>query len=1040
MYLYKLSEKTLQEWKEELSSYPDFDSESKELSDPSTRILYSYSEETGDILYEAFTKDSHYYSFLLSPGKKVSPNPAFPMQKKERALLFAYSLALKERRMSLEREKSLYSSLCRKIGEEALMDEEEARAYSHAKKDLLSLKASLPLALATLEKSLLPPLSFSFLYKEEGKERPYEGRIYLDTPSGKRKIGCPALLLNAYKKKSKATLDGRSYDFSLLGEIAALENLLSHAKLPSTLEDHFTFSKGDFLSFLFLLREGETLVYAGSNYAVKEKERGKILYKDGRLRLNFDPSESELILYGKMGARFDKKKGELTPLEFSSEATPAVLSYLLSHPSLPSASLDESLAKEALGFLPPEEIEGGEANELKLSFRLEALQGGVLSMKTLYSRGEALLGLATPLYPGEKDRKDAFLKGLSQLGLKENGILSGKKEVQRILEEDLSPLMDMASCSFSKGLLGPKSRKIPPLSYSILGNSSSGFSLSFSFLSKDAWSEEEVNGALSAYGKGQGFYLFRGAPLSLSPLSGSFLDSLLEMGVPLESGSSLSMPEALRLGKEAGEKGLQCSDLDSALDDVLSYEKMALPEKGSVGLSLLRPYQRSAVKWMKALFDHRLGGVLSDEMGLGKTLESIAFLSLVKEKAPILVVAPKSVLYNWKSEFERFDPEREVLVLPSLQKEREEAIKAIDNSSQKVVLTSYDSLRNDVEFYRGKRFSVLLLDEAQSIANAFAKKSLAVKEIESSSRFALTGTPIQNSLLDLWSIFDFILPGYFPPYAKFKSAYGSNEFASAEKKRFLEKSIAPFLLRRTKKEVLIDLPKREETNFFLDLGESQRLVYDEYLAKARGELQKEEQGESDKISVLSAITRLRQICVDPSLFLEDYQGEAVKIAYLMDSLDSLLQEGHKALVFSSFVSALEEVDRKLSEKGIAHYLLKGSTGAKERLEMASSFNNDPHIGVMLVSLKAGGTGLNLIGADTVFLLDPWWNLSAEEQAFARAHRIGQDKNVTVFRLIASASVEERMLTLQKKKKELGSILGGITSAPFSKEDFAFLLS
>lgn len=1040
MYLYKLSEKTLSEWRQALSSYPDFDSEMKELSSPDTKIVYSFDEETGNILYEAITPSSSYFSFLLTSGKQVFPNPAFPTQKKERSLLFAYFLANKERKISLDREKSLYLPLSPRIGEEAYMDEEEAASYSEAKKDLLALKASLKGKLPSLEKSLLPPLSFSFLYKEESKDGPYEGRIYLLTSLGKRKIGTPALLLNAYRKREKALLDGHSYNFSSLPEIPSLECLIARAKAPSTLLDCFYLSKGDFLLFLSLLQTGDSLVYGGVSYRVKPKEEGKLAFEDGRLRLPYDPSNAEMVASSTRGAIFDKKKGELTLLEFPSEIVPSILTYLSAHPSLPSTSLDETLAKESLGYLSPESIEQGKGNALKISYSLEALRGGTLCGKTVYSRGNALNGFATPIYPGEKERKDAFLKALSSLGLPENGYLSAKKEVQKVLGEDLSPLAKLASCSFGEGLIGGTSRKMPPLVYKIYGEPSSGFSLSFSFLGKENWTKEETDSALEAYGKGQGFFLFRGIPLSFASLSGGILDSLLEMGIPLRDGTKITMPEALRLEKDKGEDEKKSSPLNEALESILSYEKIPLPEKGSVGLSLLRPYQKSAVKWMKALYACHLGGVLSDEMGLGKTLESIAFLSLVKEKSPILVVAPKSVLYNWKSEFARFDPEREVLVLPTLQKEREEAILGIENDKSKVILTSYDSLRNDVELYKGKRFSVLLLDEAQSIANAFAKKSLAVKEIDASARFALTGTPIQNSLLDLWSIFDFILPGYFPPYAEFKATFGSNEFASEEKKRFLEKSISPFLLRRTKKEVLLDLPKREESNFFLTLSESQRSVYEEYLLKARGELAKEENGDGDKISVLAAITRLRQICVDPGLFLDGYQGDAVKIAYLLDSLDSLLQEGHKALVFSSFVSALEEVDRKLQEKGISHYLLKGSTGAKERLEMASSFNSDPEVGVMLVSLKAGGTGLNLIGADTVFLLDPWWNLSAEEQAFARAHRIGQDKNVTVFRLIASNSVEERMLSLQARKKELGSILGGITSAPFSKEDFAFLLS
>ncbi len=1032
MYLSSLKEETLLLWKQSLEKDPTYPEEISYLKDPKTRIYFSFFPEDCSFLYEAVSPSSHYWSFRLDAGKQVSPNPNFPSLKPSSWLLLALLLAQKEKAMDPKEREALYSCVSQKAKRIASLSEEEAKEYRDGEEELSKLRQELPSCLPDLEKTQSPEWSYSFL--KEGKS--FKGFLYLKRNGERKKIGNPFLLLDAYKKGKKASFSSFAIDFSLLPSLPSFEYLLSRAVFPSSVEDFFLLQQEDLPPFLFLLPPGSSLSYSLVPYLIPSLIEGKLCYEAGQgVRCPHPLEEGDEAYFGKgLEALFKKREGKLLLLRFPSPYAEKVYRFYASHPSFPESLLSSELTEAFLPYLSKKDCYGELPPRFEISYSL-ALTSSSLKASASYSRGEETLSSFFPLSEQEKAKKLAFLNALSFLSLPENGEIKDKMTLERVLSEDLSPLSALCHLSLPAGLsLAPRERKFPHVRFSLKKQNAGSFLLlpELSF-SSSSWSKEEISEAFSNYSQGKAFYQKDGVPFLLSSLRGSPLDELKEMGKDLSSPLSLSLPEALRLNLSSSEEGK--GELKEILSQILDYRKATLPK--CPVLSLLRPYQKEAVQWMSVLSHFGLGGVLGDEMGLGKTLESIAFLSTLEKEGPILIVAPKSVLYNWKEEFARFDPEREAVVLPTLQKEREQTILSIQKKERKVYLTSYDSLRNDVSLYQGKTFSCLLLDEAQSIANAFAKKSLAVKEIQSECRFALTGTPIQNSLLDLWSIFDFLLPGYFPNYSSFKENYGTIEFASLEKKKRLQNAISPFLLRRTKQEVLLDLPPFEEKDFFLSLTSEQEAVYQEFLSKARGELTKEG---GDRISILAALTRLRQICVDPSLFLPSFPEEGVKISYLAQSLLSLTQGGHKALIFSSFVTALKLVGEKLDQLGLKHYLLEGSSSAEERIQMANSFNSDPSVGAMLISLKAGGTGLNLTGADTVFLLDPWWNLSAEEQAFARAHRIGQKKSLTVFRLIASSTIEERMLILQKKKKGLGEILSGVSGTSLTKEDFAFLLS
>ena len=455
--------------------------------------------------------------------------------------------------------------------------------------------------------------------------------------------------------------------------------------------------------------------------------------------------------------------------------------------------------------------------------------------------------------------------------------------------------------------------------------------------------------------------------------------------------------------------------MDSYLDEVFtdlkgfSDSNLDIPKINGE----LRPYQVDGVKWLTTLYKYSLGGILADDMGLGKTIETIAFINTIKNDKPILIVSPKSLVFNWVSEFNKFAKDIPVYPIIGTVEERKKIIKKIKNDKFGVYFISYDSLRNEYENLLDFTFDLVILDEAQFIKNMHAKKTNAVKQMTALHTIALTGTPIENNIYDLWSIFDFLMPHYLLDYEDFKESFESDE----EYYKIVKDKVAPFILRRRKEDVLKDLPEKFEVIMTTEMSPEQRKLYDAFRLKAKEEL-KSKDGGSHVMEVLSIITRLRQICVDPSTFVENFTGESGKITMLKEIIENKMKDGHRFLIFSQFVSALNIVKEEIEKMGIKYFMITGDTSAKERLRICNDFNDDEDYKVVLISLKAGGTGLNLVGADVVIHLDPWWNYSAQNQASDRAHRIGQTRTVEVIKLIAENSIEERVVSLQDEKKEL----------------------
>ena len=469
--------------------------------------------------------------------------------------------------------------------------------------------------------------------------------------------------------------------------------------------------------------------------------------------------------------------------------------------------------------------------------------------------------------------------------------------------------------------------------------------------------------------------------------------------------------------------------------------------------NILRQYQKIGFKWLKTLDEYQFGGILADDMGLGKTIQIISvilsYIENCKEnRKPIMVVCPSSLSLNWKAEIEKFASDINALVISGSAQKRKEQINSIPNYD--VIITSYDLIKRDIDSYKkvDYEFRYLIADEAQYMKNSNTQNSKSIKQINAKTRFALTGTPIENSLSELWSIFDFIMPGYLFSYRKFKENYEMPiiKEENSELMAKLRMLIEPFILRRTKKQVLTELPDKTVTILNNEMEEEQEKVYLSYLADAKSELNEQIKIngiEKSRMQILSALTRLRQICCHPGLFLDNYKGESSKLNQCIEIVKDAIASGHKILLFSTYTSMFEMIEEKLREENIEYFKLTGQTKVDKRIELVDEFNRNEKIKVFLISLKAGGTGLNLTGADVVIHYDPWWNLAAENQATDRAYRIGQKNNVQVYKLITKNSIEEKIFELQEKKAKLiDDVLDTKTSfiSKLSKEDIMKLFS
>ena len=595
---------------------------------------------------------------------------------------------------------------------------------------------------------------------------------------------------------------------------------------------------------------------------------------------------------------------------------------------------------------------------------------------------------------------------------KKHVYLSGSERIYEFVTEGANRLIQCAEVFFSKDF-----RRLTPRKPLFRGAvHTQGSQLQLEMLDGDT-PIEELYPLLEALRKRRRYFRFKsGDYLDLTeaadwqPLAEAVLESEETSGK-----QELGACWAAYLSALIRENGLNVT-LDEKASQAASLSFTPPPPP----IGCLRPYQERGFAWLLSLHALGMGGILADDMGLGKTVQTLAALLSVKQhspdRKPSLIVSPTSLTYNWLSECARFTPELSAMLLSGSQAARAEQIEALHSGdTPDLVITSYPLIRRDITLMRDIPFRFAILDEAQQIKNVQSVGAHAVKLLTAETRIALTGTPMENHAGELWSLFDFVLPGYLPRYTDFLRRWGEGRNADDLRRR-----IRPFLMRRVKGDVLGELPEKMETVLMAELSPEQRRVYEASLLQKRERVHRilKERGMGrGRAEVLAAITEMRQICCHPALCLPDYDGVSGKLELLMDVLPGSLAAGRRALVFSQFTSMLHIIEKRLTQEGIPYLYLDGDTPAPKRLELTERFNNGD-TDVFLISLKAGGTGLNLTGADLVIHYDPWWNPTAEEQATGRAHRIGQSKKVEVLRLVVHHSIEEQVLKMSERKRRL----------------------
>ena len=455
--------------------------------------------------------------------------------------------------------------------------------------------------------------------------------------------------------------------------------------------------------------------------------------------------------------------------------------------------------------------------------------------------------------------------------------------------------------------------------------------------------------------------------------------------------------------------------IDSMSQDLITGKLKNSPEVPFFLNHIMRSYQKSGYKWLKMLEHYNLNGILADEMGLGKTIQAISVLSEVPAGHKSIIICPKTLIYNWAAEFKKFKLDKSFIIYEGSKQERQDMLEKVNFD---ILIASYSIIQNDIEFLGEKDFYYIILDEAQHIKNVTALRTKAIKKLNSQHRLALTGTPLENDISEIWSLFDFLLPNYLMSKQRFVRTFSGTE--NIGRREDLNKMISPFILRRKKSDVLLELPNKQEQVAFCKLSPVQEKVYMQLLEKINKSYFNQNQDEKiNYINILTALMKLRQICDHPSLVeksIKDDFAISSKVELLQELVLDAIDSDRKILVFSQFIGMLQIIKKMLEKHGIPYEYLDGKT--KDRQKHIENFNNNTKIKVFLISLKTGGYGLNLTAADTVILTDPWWNPMIENQAIDRAHRIGQTKKVQVYKLISKGTVEEKIISLQNSKKEL----------------------
>ena len=800
-------------------------------------------------------------------------------------------------------------------------------------------------------------------------------------------------------------------------------------------------------------RDGENhfqgIVVSGTTPVLWEGARALYFLEEGRLCRVSRKEMAPVLPFYEMAEegtlRFQVGRKHLT--EFYYSALPVLRQY---------GSVVESEGEEIASYLPPEATYAFylDAEDKNVTCQAKAIYGdhtvSILDVLKNASgtvkedfrdtgREMAVADLLLRYFSGTDEEKDLF------------HCAGSEDAIYDLLERGLDRLLTLGEVHSTDAFRRLHVRRRTKLS---VGVSVESDIMDLEISSEDI-SKEELMEILQSYRRKKKFYRLKNGEFinmddeALAQLDQMMQDLRLSPKEFVKGKMQLPAYRALYLDQMLEESEVLYSMRDTHFKKLVKEFKTVKDSDFVVPASLrgtMRKYQKVGYQWLRTLDAYGFGGVLADDMGLGKTLQMISVLVAHKEEGgsgTSLIVCPASLVYNWQEEFRRFGPQLQVGVIVGSQTER--ALKIRQHGQYDVMITSYDLLKRDIAEYEDLSFVYQVLDEAQYIKNHGTAAAKAVKVIRSRTRYALTGTPIENRLSELWSIFDYLMPGFLYGYDTFKKELekpiAREQEASAVAR--LKKMVSPFILRRLKHQVLKDLPEKLEETRYARLEERQQQLYDAQVLHMRDMLgaHTEESFRQNKIELLSELMKIRQICCDPSLCLEDYDGGSAKREACLDLIRSAMEGEHKILVFSQFTSMLELLEQDLQAQQISYYKITGATPKEARMELVRKFNED-ETPVFLISLKAGGTGLNLTGADVVIHYDPWWNLAVQNQATDRAHRIGQTKVVTVYKLIVKDSIEEKILHMQEAKQNLADEilqgeLGGLAS--LSREELLDLI-
>lgn len=809
-------------------------------------------------------------------------------------------------------------------------------------------------------------------------------------------------------------LDGNPFTLELYGKV--YPNVYFSRKNPK-------------ISYQLTMDEEAIFVdYKGKESVIPITDTGELLYYDGVLHR---PDKNFIRNFKPFFNTLGKSKD---PLVFKGESKNGFLKHVLPR-------ISETMELEV-----PEELQNRYISEnLQAKIYFDKHKHGIKA-ELRFKYGDYEFNSFENASSGQyiivrqRESEDNVISELTKLGFvpyKNYYLLKDEDRIYEFLSGKVMDLEGVAELFYSEDFrrLGIR----PPGSFSANVRINSGINLLEVDFSFEGVPKDEIKDIIHAYQIKKKYYrLKNGSFINLTEGNvgdvSKILSSLNVSGNNIEENKLyLEKQYAVYLDKAFSDKKLELQKdrgFTELMENILnpSVTDFEVPDEIQVEL---RPYQVTGYKWLRTLAGNRLGGILADDMGLGKTLQSIVYIaSILKErkadngpKPHFLVVCPTSLAYNWLDEIENYAPFIKAAVVNGIPQERKELVDRYRDYD--VLITSYPLIRRDIALYEGIDFHTVFIDEAQFIKNDSSQNAKSVKRLRADHRFALTGTPIENSLSELWSIFDFIMPGYLYSHSRFVEYYEKPILRDdKEALEELHQRISPFVLRRMKKDVLTELPDKYESKMLTELTEEQKQVYMSYLENIRHDIYSElsEAGiEKTRIKILAALTRLRQICCHPATFLENYQGGSGKLDLLMDLISEAIANDHRVLVFSQFTSMLGIIEEELKDMNISYFCLEGSTPTEERNDYVKRFNNGEGY-VFLISLKAGGTGLNLIGADTVIHYDPWWNPAVEEQATDRAYRIGQQNKVHVLKLITKGTIEEKIYKLQKKKKELSELV------------------